>query len=91
MMASGRVVAQGSVDDIVGGRTAVEVSSVDWAEPFLVLSSAGLPVTLAAQTVRVSGTGPDEVRHVLGRAAEAASIREVPATLDEAMVQLDSG
>lgn len=90
MMAAGRVAARGSVDDIVGGRSAVEVTAADWAEPFLVLSSAGLAVTLSAQSVRVSGAGPDEVRRVLGRAAEAASIREVPATLDEAMVQLSA-
>lgn len=91
MMASGRVVAQGSVDDIVGDLSAVEVSAVDWAEPFLVLSSAGLPVTLAAQSVRVSGVDAAEVRRVLGRAAGSASIRNVRATLDEAMVQLDGG
>ena len=91
MMASGRVVARGSVDDIVGDLSAVEVSAVDWAEPFLVLSSAGLPVTLAAQSVRVSGVDAAEVRRVLGRAAGSASIRNVRATLDEAMVQLDGG
>ena len=91
MMASGRVVAQGSVDDIVGDLSAVEVSAVDWAEPFLVLSSAGLPVTLAAQSVRVSGVDAAEVRLVLGRAAGSASIRNVRATLDEAMVQLNGG
>jgi len=91
MMASGRVVAQGSVDDIVGDLSAVEVSAVDWAEPFLVLSSAGLPVTLAAQSVRVSGVDAAEVRRVLGRAAGSASIRNVRATLDEAMVQLNGG
>ena len=91
MMASGRVVAQGSVDDIVGDLSAVEVSAVDWAEPFLVLSSAGLPVTLAAQSVRVSGVDAAEVRRVLGRAAGSASMRNVRATLDEAMVQLNGG
>ena len=91
MMASGRVVARGSVDDIVGDLSAVEVSAVDWAEPFLVLSSAGLPVTLAAQSVRVSGVDAAEVRRVLGRAAGSASIRNVRATLDEAMVQLNGG
>jgi ABC-2 type transport system ATP-binding protein/ribosome-dependent ATPase len=91
MMASGTVVARGSADDIVSSMTAVEVTSEDWAEAFLVLSGAEAAVTLAGQRIRVSGVSVGEVESMLVRAGLRASVAEVAATLDEAMVRLDGG
>jgi ABC-2 type transport system ATP-binding protein/ribosome-dependent ATPase len=86
IMALGRVVATGTVADIVGDAKAVEVRTDDWAGAFTALDDAGLPVTLAGRRVRVAETSPDDVRRAL--AGIEASIDEVPATLEETMLAI---
>jgi len=89
MMASGRVVAAGTVDDIVGDLTAAEVTGDAWGEAFAALAGAGYQVTLDGRRIRVPGVDPTEVSTVLERASVGGRVASVPARLDEAMVVLD--
>ncbi|MGV1003374.1 MAG: ABC transporter ATP-binding protein [Candidatus Nanopelagicales bacterium] len=91
LMAGGRVVAAGSRDDIVGGTTAVEVSTPDWSAAFLALSAAGLPVTLDGTAVRVADVPAAEVEAALAAAGIAGSVRSEPATIEERMLALAAG
>jgi ABC-2 type transport system ATP-binding protein len=86
LMADGAVVAQGTLDSIIGDRVAVEVTTESWADAFAVLTAADLRVMLAGRTVRVAEARPDAVRELLGTAGLEAHVEVVPATLDEAMV-----
>lgn len=88
LMAGGRLVGEGSEERIVGGTTAVRVRTADWARAFDVLSAAGLPVTLAATSVRVADVPADEVHRVLAGAGLAAEVEVVPATIEERMTVL---
>ena len=88
IMARGRVVASGTVRDIIGGATAVEVRTNDWAVAFTALDDAALPVTLAGRRIRVAQASPDAVRRALAAAGVAAQISEVPATLEETMLTI---
>ncbi|MFE3290538.1 ABC transporter ATP-binding protein [Rhodococcus sp. NPDC059234] len=91
IMAHGRLVAYGSLEDIIGGQSAVAVRAPQWARAFDALVSAGLPVTLAGRQVRVAGVGGGQVRAALDSAGVAATVTEVPATLEETMVLIDRG
>jgi ABC-type multidrug transport system ATPase subunit len=86
IMAAGRVVAAGTAAEIVGSRRVTAVEAESWSAAFSALESAGLPVALAGRGVRVPGAGPAEVRRALGDLP--ASIREVPATLEERFFEL---
>lgn len=88
IMASGRIVAEGTYRSIVGHTTAVGVQSEHWADAFNALSSAGLAVTLDGRRVRVAGTTPDEIRSTLEAAGVSAEISVGPATLDEIMTMV---
>lgn len=88
LMADGVVVAEGSETDIVGGTTAVEVTADDWAASFAALDAAGEPVTLAGRSVRVADGNPDRLATVLRDAGVEASLRSVPATIEERMAVL---
>ena len=86
VMADGSVVAEGSVAEIVGGRQVVAVEAENWQAAFTALEVAGLQVALAGRGLRVPGAGAEEVRRALGRLP--ASVREVPATLEERFFEL---
>jgi ABC-2 type transport system ATP-binding protein len=86
VMADGSVVAEGSVAEIVGGRQVVAVEAESWQAAFTALEAAGLQVALAGRGLRVPGAGPEEVSQALGRLP--ASVREVPATLEERFFEL---
>lgn len=88
LMSEGAVVARGTERDIVGDTRAVAVDSADWARTFAALTSAGMAVTLAGTAVRV--VNPDDValRAVLDQAHIDATVREVPATIEERMTAL---
>jgi ABC-2 type transport system ATP-binding protein len=88
LMASSRLVAQGSRDDIVGDTTATAVHTDDWAAAFAALEAAGAPVILDGRTVRVADTDPAELKRVLDAAGVPADLRPVPATIDERMLML---
>jgi ABC-2 type transport system ATP-binding protein/ribosome-dependent ATPase len=86
VMASGRVVAEGTSAEIVGGRRVVAVEAVTWSAAFNALESAGLQVALAGRGLRVPGADPAEVKEALGEIT--AAVREVPATLEERFFEL---
>jgi ABC-2 type transport system ATP-binding protein len=88
LMAGGRLVGAGSVEQIVGDTTAVEVSIDRWAAAFDVLSTAGLPVTLSGTSVRVADVPADDVSGVLAEAGLHAEVSVVPATIEERMTVL---
>jgi len=86
VMAEGRVVAEGTADEIVGSRRAVAVEAESWSAAFGALEQAGLQVALAGRGLRVPGGDPAQVRRALGDLP--ASVREVPATLEERFFEL---
>jgi ABC-2 type transport system ATP-binding protein len=90
IMAAGRVVAAGQEATIVGRRTAVEVDStaIGWVNAFGALTDAGLPVALHGRTLRVAGGDETRVRAALDARHLPASLRVVPATLEETFVEL---
>jgi ABC-2 type transport system ATP-binding protein/ribosome-dependent ATPase len=90
LMSQGRVAGTGTVTDIVGGLQAVEVTTPNWQEAFDLLDGAGPPVTLAGRAIRVLGADPAAVGTALAQGKVLAEVRQVPATLDETMVLLDS-
>jgi ABC-2 type transport system ATP-binding protein/ribosome-dependent ATPase len=88
IMAGGRVVAQGTVPDIVGGRQVVEVTAPDWPAALAALEGDGRVVVLDGRAVRVLGAEPGAVRADLEQASVEARIRLVPASLNETLVEL---
>jgi ABC-2 type transport system ATP-binding protein/ribosome-dependent ATPase len=89
LMSQGRVVAAGSLGDIIGGRTAVAVDASDWAGAFAALDTGDRLITLSGTTVRVLAQSPEAVGGVLAAAGVVATLTKVPATLDETMVMLE--
>ena len=66
-------------------------AGADWATVFGVLADAGLPVALHGRTLRVAGGDEARVRAALDARLVAASLRVVPATLEETFVELAQG
>lgn len=89
IMASGRVVAEGTAASIVGEAEAVLVESARWEDAFGALADAGEPVTLDGRRVRVADGDPARVRRLLDDAGLAATVDVAPATLEEIMVTID--
>lgn len=85
LMDLGRVVAQGTVADIVADTIAVQVETDDWAGAFSALTASDLPVALSGTRVRVADTSVDVVRSCLAGGGIGARIDVVPATLEEKM------
>jgi ABC-2 type transport system ATP-binding protein len=90
LMSQGRVVANGSISEIIGDRQTTEVVAQDWARAFDVLDSDGRLISLAGRTIRVLGEEPQSVETTLRAAGISAQIATVPSTLDETMVVLES-
>ena len=88
MLASGRVVATGSLDDVIAGRTAVEIAG-EVGAVLAALDAAGIAASIAAGRVRVAGS--DEARVAQALSGMAVRPTTVPATLEEAFVALVSG
>jgi ABC-2 type transport system ATP-binding protein/ribosome-dependent ATPase len=88
VLASGRVVASGSLPDVVGDTTAVEVRTPTWEAAFTALDVAGLPVSLVGRTLRVPGNDPAVVARVLADADIPAEVGSVPASFEETFVVL---
>jgi ABC-2 type transport system ATP-binding protein/ribosome-dependent ATPase len=81
----GRVVAEGSVQDIIGDTTAVQIDTDHWADAFAALRTHHLPVALSGTHVRVPDTDPSSVAAILAGAQVTARVDVVPATLEEKM------
>jgi ABC-2 type transport system ATP-binding protein len=73
VLAAGRVVAAGTLDEVVGDAT---------------LDLAGLPVSLVGRTLRVPGADPTRVGHLLANAGVPAEVASVPASFEETFVVL---
>ena len=88
MMASARVMAEGTIAQVTGGASSVRVRATAWASAFDALSEADLLVTLSGREIRVAGTSIDQVRATLRAAHLDADLDEIPATLEETMITL---
>jgi ABC-2 type transport system ATP-binding protein len=88
VLASGRVVAAGSLAEVVGDTTAVEVRTPGWEAAFTALDAAGLPVSLVGRTLRVPGAEPGAVGRLLADAGVPADVATVPASFEETFVVL---
>lgn len=88
VLAGGRVVAEGTLDAILGGATVVRVRAARWEEAFRTLRDAGLRLGLVGRSLRVVEGGPGRVRAALGEVGLEAEIDEAPATFEEAFVKL---
>ena len=90
VLASGRVVAAGTLDDVVGDATAVEVRTPTWETAFGALDLADLPVSLVGRSLRVPGGDPDRVGRLLADAGIQAEVASVAASFEETFVTLAS-
>jgi ABC-type multidrug transport system ATPase subunit len=88
IMAGGKVVAQGTMTEIVGTRQVTSVQAESWSAAFGSLTRAGLSVALAGRGLRVPGADPAAVRAALGDLT--AVVLQVPATLEERFFELAS-
>jgi ABC-2 type transport system ATP-binding protein len=82
----GRVVASGTMADLLDGRSTVVVTTEDWPEAFTRLDRSFDAVALQGRTVRVPDADPARVRGALGDMAAQVAI--VPASFDEVFVTL---
>ncbi len=88
MMADGRVAAEGSLADIIGGLEAVEVDTEELGRGIEVLAGAGMSVGFAGARLRVTGSSADQVQRALQGAGVTAAVSTGPATLEEKFVSL---
>lgn len=86
MLSAGKVVAAGSLDDVIGGRTAVEIADADSGAVLAALDRAGIAAAVTAGRVRVGEAGRAAVEQALVGAGITARLEVVPATLEEAFV-----
>lgn len=88
MMANGRIVAEGTVAEIIGGRQVVEVSADDWPAALAAVERDDRLVLLDGRVIRILGGGLAAVRADLDRRSIPAAARVVPASLNETLVDL---
>jgi len=88
IMAGGRIVAQGSVAEIVGRRRVVEVTAPDWPAALAAVERDDRVVLLDGRVIRIVGDEPAAIRADLEQASIHARIRLVPASLNETLVEL---
>lgn len=91
LMAAGRVVAEGTLDRIIGRERTVVVHAEEWTKVLEAVGSAGLSAALVGTTVRVHGAAPEAVHAVLERAGIDAALELVAPTLDEVFAGLVAG
>jgi ABC-2 type transport system ATP-binding protein len=86
VMANGRVVADGSVAEIVGDTRVTVAETAEWARAFGLLEQSGVAAALVGRTLRVPDRTPDEVSRLLD--GLSVQVKEAPATLEERFLQL---
>lgn len=89
IMASGRVTATGTAAGIIDDRRVIEVEGQHWGDVYALFDGEGRRAMLAGRTVRLSDIDRSNVEAALARAGMTASVREVPATLEEVLVDGD--
>jgi ABC-2 type transport system ATP-binding protein len=87
VMADGRVVARGTAREITGGRTVAEVRCDDPNRAFALVDADGILVQMHGRALRASAAGA-AVAALLSRAGIDAAVETVPATLEEAFVDI---
>jgi ABC-2 type transport system ATP-binding protein len=90
MMASGRVVAEGTLDQVIGSGRTVAVRTAALPDAFDALESAGFTVALVGRGLRVPGADLQRVDGALRRRRVEASLEVTSATLDETFAMLVS-
>jgi ABC-2 type transport system ATP-binding protein/ribosome-dependent ATPase len=85
---AGRVIAAGTVADIVGGRHALQITTAQWDAAFRALDAAGLPPSLHGRTLHLLGADPHRVAAVLRAAGIDAELATVRASFEEAFTDL---
>jgi ABC-2 type transport system ATP-binding protein len=88
VLAAGRVVAAGTLEEVVGDTTAVQVRTPSWEAAFAALDRAGLPVSLVGRTLRVPGADRAAVQRLLAAAGVPGEVADVPASFEETFVVL---
>ena len=88
VLARGRVVAEGSLADILGGRLALVVEVEDWPRALALLEAHGLEPALVGRALRLAEGDRREVAKALGDLPYR--LRESPVTLEERFVALAS-
>ena len=91
VLSAGSVVAQGTLEDILGGATTVVVRTGRWDEAFAGLEAAGLEAALVGRSLRISDADPERVREALDAAGLPADVETAPATFEERFVALSAG
>jgi ABC-2 type transport system ATP-binding protein len=86
VMADGRVVAEGTVADIVGDARVVVVRTDEWQRAFEAIEAAGLSAALVGRTLRVPSATEADVERALGDVQ--ARIDRTAATLEERFLEL---
>ena len=89
LLSEGAVVGRGTGSQIVGGLTAIEVTTDLWSDAFNALTTTGAIVTLHGRSVRVIDRSRDDVARTLQNAGITATLEILPATIDERMASLD--
>ena len=87
VMADGRVVAAGTLGEVIGNRQVVQVECDDWHRAFTALDGEGFIVQVQGDRLRVPGT-PDQVGELLRHHQLAGTVSAVPANLEEAFVEI---
>jgi len=88
LMRTGRVVASGTVSDIVSGHAIVAVSSERLDDVFSILDADGIDCLKSQHELRVVTAAQPLVAQVLARAGVTATFTTKPATFEEAFVQI---
>jgi ABC-2 type transport system ATP-binding protein len=88
VMAAGRIVTEGTLEEIVGSEHVVAARTQDWARAFGALDDAGFSASLVGRTVHVIGASFPEVERFLAERGLDASVGTAPATFEEAFVRL---
>lgn len=91
VMADGRMVAEGSLDEILGDATVVRVRTERWEQAFRALGLAGFRLALVGRSLRVVEARPEAVRETLAAAGLSGEVDEAPASFEEAFVMLAGG
>jgi ABC-2 type transport system ATP-binding protein len=91
LMASGRIVEQGSHEEVVGTGHAIVARTNSWPQAFDALDSAGLTVALVGKELRVPEGDGDQVSELLNAGGIDASVEVVPPTLDEVFARVAAG
>jgi ABC-2 type transport system ATP-binding protein len=88
VMADGMVVAEGTVEEIIGDARVAVVQSSEWARAFAAIERSGMTAALVGRTLRVPAASAKDVQRALSIVAVAGQVTQAPATLEERFLQL---